>query len=69
MTADDEEAQVKRAMVGCSGKAIALAARDELHMSYPWVVAALKENDHLVTSGGEDTASMFAAAGVGVVAG
>ena len=68
-TANDEDAQVKRAMVGCSAKAVALATRDELHMSYPWVVAALKEIDHLVTSGGEDNASMFAAAGIGVVAG
>jgi DeoR/GlpR family transcriptional regulator of sugar metabolism len=66
--ANDEEAHVKRAMVGCAGKVVALATRDKLHTSYPWVVAALEEIDHLVTDGGEDMTSAFASARVGVVA-
>jgi DeoR/GlpR family transcriptional regulator of sugar metabolism len=67
-TANDEEAHVKRAMVGCSGTVVALATRDKLHTSYPWVVAQLQEIDHLVTEGGEDLTGAFIAAGVHVVA-
>ena len=67
-TANDEEAQVKRAMVACSREVVALATRDKLHVSSPWVVASLDEIDQLVTDGGEDLTSAFAAAGVGVVA-
>lgn len=66
--ANEDEAHVKRAMVGCSAKVVALATADKLHTSYPWVVAALEEIDHLVTDAGEDMTSAFAAAGVGVVA-
>ena len=66
--ANDEEAHVKRAMVGCSRKVVALATRDKLHTSYPWVVADIEEIDHLVTDGGDDATSAFAAAGVDVVA-
>ena len=66
--ANDEEAYVKRAMVGCSVTVVALATRDKLHTSYPWLVATLKEIDHLVTDGGDDLTSAFAAAGVSVVA-
>jgi DeoR/GlpR family transcriptional regulator of sugar metabolism len=66
-TTDDEEAHVKRAMVACSAEVVALATRDKLHTSSPWMVAPLEEIDHLVTDGGEDLTSAFAAAGVGVV--
>jgi DeoR/GlpR family transcriptional regulator of sugar metabolism len=66
--ANDEEAHVKRAMVGCSATVVALATRDKLHTSYPWLVAALTEIDHLVTDGGDDLTSAFASAGVNVVA-
>ena len=67
-TANDEEAHVKRAMVACSGEVVALATRDKLHTSSPWAVASLDEIDYLVTDGGEDLTSAFAAAGVDVVA-
>jgi DeoR/GlpR family transcriptional regulator of sugar metabolism len=67
-TANDEEAQVKREMVACSREVVALATRDKLHTSSPWVVASLDEIDHLITDGGEDLTSAFAAAAVGVVA-
>jgi DeoR/GlpR family transcriptional regulator of sugar metabolism len=67
-TANDDEAQVKRAMVACSREVVALATKDKLHVSNPWVVASLDEIDHLVTDGGADLTSAFAAAGVGVVA-
>lgn len=66
-TANDEESHVKRAMVACSGEVVALATRDKLHTSSPWVVASLDEIDHLVTDGDEDLTSEFAAAGVDVV--
>jgi DeoR/GlpR family transcriptional regulator of sugar metabolism len=66
--ANDEEAHVKRAMVGGSGTVVALATRDKLRTSYPWVVAPLQEIDHLVTDSGEDLTGAFIAAGVDVVA-
>lgn len=67
-TVDGEEAHVKRAMVGCSGKVVALVTRDKLHISYPWVVAGLHEIDDLVTDCGRDLTDAFAVAGVNVVA-
>jgi DeoR/GlpR family transcriptional regulator of sugar metabolism len=67
-TSHGEEAHVKRAMIACSSEVVALAARDKLHTSSPWVVASLEEVDYLVTDGGEDLTGAFAAAGVGVVA-
>ena len=66
--ANGEEAHVKRAMVDCSDTVVALATRDKLHTSYPWVVAALEAIDRLVTDADARTTSAFAAAGVGVVA-
>jgi DeoR/GlpR family transcriptional regulator of sugar metabolism len=66
-TANEEEAQVKRAMIACSDQVVALATRDKLDASSPWVVASLDEIDHLVTDGGKDLTSAFAAAGVSVV--
>jgi DeoR/GlpR family transcriptional regulator of sugar metabolism len=65
--ANSEEAQVKREMVACSSTVVALATQDKLHVSYPWLVASIQEIDHLITDGGEDMTSAFAAAGVGVV--
>ena len=65
---NDEEAHVKRAMVACSRKVVALATRDKLHTAYPWVVAGLDEIDHLVTDAHDDETGAFAAAGVEVVA-
>jgi DeoR/GlpR family transcriptional regulator of sugar metabolism len=67
-TANEEEAQVKRAMVACSAEVVALATRDKLHTSSPWVVASLDEIDRLITDGGEDSTGAFVAAGVGVIA-
>lgn len=67
-TENDDEAQVKRAMIACSDRVVALATRDKLHASSPWVVASLDEIDHLVTDGGRDLTSAFVAAGVSVVA-
>jgi DeoR/GlpR family transcriptional regulator of sugar metabolism len=67
-TANDAEAQVKRAMVASSTAVIALATRDKLHTSSPWVVAPLDEIDHLITDGDEGPTSAFAAAGLDVVA-
>jgi DeoR/GlpR family transcriptional regulator of sugar metabolism len=66
--ANDEEAHVNRAMIACSGEVVALATRDKLHTSHPWVVASLDEIDYLVTDAGEDLTGAFAAAGVGVTA-
>jgi DeoR/GlpR family transcriptional regulator of sugar metabolism len=66
-TANDAEAQVKRAMVASSTAVIALATRDKLHTSSPWVVAPLDEIDHLITNGDEDLTGAFAAAGLDVV--
>ena len=67
-TSNDDEAQVKRAMIACSDQVVALATRDKLHASSPWVVASLDQIDYLVTDGGKDLTSAFAAAGVSVVA-
>jgi DeoR/GlpR family transcriptional regulator of sugar metabolism len=67
-TSNDDEAQVKRAMIACSDQVVALATRDKLHASSPWVVASLDQIDHLVTDGGKDLTSAFAAAGLSVVA-
>ena len=67
-TANDAEAQVKRAMVASSDEVVALATRDKLHSSNPWVVAPLEEIDYLITDGDEDLTSAFAAAGLSVVA-
>lgn len=66
--ANEDEAHVKRAMVSCSATVVALATRDKLHASHPWVVAALDEIDHLVTDGDEEMTGRFAVAGVAVVA-
>jgi DeoR/GlpR family transcriptional regulator of sugar metabolism len=66
-TANDAEAQVKRAMVASSTTVIALATRDKLHTSSPWVVAPLDEIDYLITDGDEGLTSAFAAAGLDVV--
>ena len=67
-TANDAEAQVKRAMVASSDEVVALATRDKLHTSHPWVVAPLDEIDYLITDGDEDLTRAFAAAGLDVVA-
>jgi DeoR/GlpR family transcriptional regulator of sugar metabolism len=67
-TVDSEEAHVKRAMVGCSGKVVALVTSDKLHTSYPWVVAGLEEIDDLVTDGAKDLTNAFAVTGVNVLA-
>ena len=66
--ANGEEAQVKREMVACATTVVALATMDKLNASYPWVVAAISEIDHLITDGAEDVTSPFTAAGVAVVA-
>ena len=66
--ANGEEAQVKREMVACSTTVVALATTDKLNTSYPWVVAAISEIDHLITDGAEDVTSPFAATGAAVVA-
>jgi DeoR/GlpR family transcriptional regulator of sugar metabolism len=66
-TANEEEAQVKRTMVACSSAIVALATRDKLHVSSPWVVASLDEIDHLVTDGDEDQITAFVSAGLSVV--
>lgn len=67
-TANDAEAQVKRAMVASSDEVVALATREKLHSSNAWVVAPLDEIDYLITDGDEDLTSAFAAAGLRVVA-
>jgi DeoR/GlpR family transcriptional regulator of sugar metabolism len=67
-TANDGEAQVKRAMIACSDEVVALATSDKLNQANPWVVASLDEIDHLVTDGGKKLTRAFAAAGVSVVA-
>jgi DeoR/GlpR family transcriptional regulator of sugar metabolism len=67
-TANEEEAQVNRAMVACADEIVALATQDKLCMSDPWVVASLDEIDYLVTDGREDRTGVFAAAGMRVVA-
>ena len=59
---------MKREMVACATTVVALATADKLNASYPWVVAAISEIDHLITDGAEDVTSPFAAAGAAVVA-
>jgi DeoR/GlpR family transcriptional regulator of sugar metabolism len=66
-TLDNEEAQVKRAMVACSGQVIALATADKLRSAGPWVVARLADVDHLVTDGGDELTGPYTAAGIDVV--
>lgn len=66
-TANEAEAQVKRAMVAGSDEVVALATRDKLQTSNAWVVASLDEIDYLITDGDEDLTSAFAVAGLGVV--
>jgi DeoR/GlpR family transcriptional regulator of sugar metabolism len=66
-TANDAEAEVKRAMVAGAAVVVALATRDKLHTFHPWVVASLQEIDYLITDGAEDLTRAFAAAGLGVV--
>jgi DeoR/GlpR family transcriptional regulator of sugar metabolism len=67
-TLDNEEAQVKRAMVACSGEVIALATADKLRTASPWVVARLTDVDHLVTDGGYELTRPYSTAGINVVA-
>jgi DeoR/GlpR family transcriptional regulator of sugar metabolism len=64
---DHEESHVKRAMVACSGEVIALSTAEKLRTASPWIVAELKDLDHLVTDGGEELTRPYAAAGVHVV--
>ena len=64
--ASSDEAQVKREMVACATTVVALATRDKLHASYPWVVAPIQKISCLITDGGEDVTTAFAAAGVSV---
>lgn len=66
--ANAEEAQVKREMVACATTVVALATKDKLNASYPWVIAAISEIGHLITDGAEDVTSPFIAAGAAVVA-
>jgi len=66
-TANDDEAQVKRAMIACSAAVVALATRDKLYSSSPWIVASLDEIDRLVTNADKDLTEAFEAAGVNVV--
>lgn len=66
-TLDSDEADVKRAMVACSGEVIALATADKLSTAGPWVVAGLAAVDHLVTDGDADSIRPYAAAGIDVV--
>jgi DeoR/GlpR family transcriptional regulator of sugar metabolism len=66
-TPDNEEAQVKRAMVACSGRVIALATADKLRSASPWVVAQLADVDHLVTDGSDELTRPYTAAGIDVV--
>jgi len=67
-TLDNDEADVKRAMVACSGVVIALATADKLRSASPWVVASLADVDHLVTDGGDDLTRAYTTAGIDVVA-
>ena len=66
-TLDSDEADVKRAMVACSGVVIALATADKLRSASPWVVASLADVDHLVTDGGDELTRPYTAAGINVV--
>jgi DeoR/GlpR family transcriptional regulator of sugar metabolism len=67
-TLDDEEADVKRAMVASAGEVIALATADKLRTASPWVVAQLADIDHLVTDGGSELTRPYTSAGIDVVA-
>ena len=67
-TLDNDEADVKRAMVACSGVVIALATADKLRSASPWVVASLADVDHLVTDGGDELTRAYTTAGINVVA-
>ena len=67
-TLDNDEADVKRAMVACSGVVIALATADKLRSASPWVVASLADVDHLVTDGGDELTRPYTTAGINVVA-
>jgi DeoR/GlpR family transcriptional regulator of sugar metabolism len=67
-TLDNDEADVKRAMVACSGVVIALATADKLRSASPWVVASLADVDHLVTDGGDELTCPYTTAGINVVA-
>ena len=67
-TLDNDEADVKRAMVACSGVVIALATADKLRSASPWVVASLADVDHLVTDGGDKLTRPYTTAGINVVA-
>ena len=66
-TPDRDEAEVKRAMVACSGEVVALATADKLRTANPWVVADLGDIDYLVTDGAVDLTRPYAAAGIDVV--
>jgi DeoR/GlpR family transcriptional regulator of sugar metabolism len=66
-TLDNDEADVKRAMVACSGVVIALATADKLRSASPWVVASLADVDHLVTDGGDELTRPYTTAGINVV--
>jgi DeoR/GlpR family transcriptional regulator of sugar metabolism len=66
-TPDGEEAEVKRAMIACSGEVVALATADKLRTASPWVVAELGDIDYLVTDGAVDLTQPYAAAGIDVV--
>ena len=67
-TLDNDEADVKRAMVACSGVVIALATADKLRSASPWVVASLADVDHLVTDGDDELTRPYTTAGINVVA-
>jgi DeoR/GlpR family transcriptional regulator of sugar metabolism len=67
-TLDDEEAHVKRAMVGSAGEVMALATADKLRTASPWVVAQLADIDHLVTDGSGELTRPYTSAGIDVVA-
>ncbi len=66
-TPDNEEAQVKRAMVACARQVIALATADKLRNASPWVVARLTDVDQLVTDGDDELTRPYATAGIAVV--
>jgi DeoR/GlpR family transcriptional regulator of sugar metabolism len=66
-TSDSDEADVKRAMVACSGEVIALATADKLRTTNPWVVAGLGDVDHLVTDGSDALTRPYTTAGINVV--
>lgn len=66
-TEREDEAHVKRAMIACSDEVVALATKDKLHTSSPWLVAPMDGIDRLVTDGDKDQTTPFVAAGVRVV--